>query len=113
VGETQNQPFQLSFNPCLKVDFQGSRITSDSGLLRCRAGWDKEMCCKSGAEHGKNCAVQMRVADPSVGARDESTFPHVRWRNDDKLFADFVVKKEIPTNTPRFAPGPTINQERI
>jgi hypothetical protein len=21
VGEPQNQPFQLSFNPCLKVDF--------------------------------------------------------------------------------------------
>ena len=36
LGETQNQPFQLSFNPCLKVDFQGSRVTSDSGLLLVR-----------------------------------------------------------------------------
>jgi hypothetical protein len=35
VGE-QNQPFQLSFNPSSKVDFQGSRITSDSGLLLVR-----------------------------------------------------------------------------
>jgi hypothetical protein len=33
VGETQKQPFQLSFNPSLKVDFQGSRVTSDGGLV--------------------------------------------------------------------------------
>ena len=36
MGETQNQPFQLSFNPSLKVDFQGSRVTSDGGLLLVR-----------------------------------------------------------------------------
>src|ERR1700688_3508546 len=36
VGEKQNQPFQLSFNPSLKVDFQGYRVTSDSGLLLVR-----------------------------------------------------------------------------
>ncbi len=29
MGEIQNQPFQLSFNASLKVDFQGSRVTSD------------------------------------------------------------------------------------
>ncbi len=33
MGETQNQPFQLSFNASLKVDFQGSRVTSDGGLI--------------------------------------------------------------------------------
>jgi hypothetical protein len=36
VGEKQNQPFQLSVNASLKVDFQGSRVTSDSGLLLAR-----------------------------------------------------------------------------
>lgn len=36
MGEKQDQPFQLSFNPVLKVDFQGSRVTSDSGLLLVR-----------------------------------------------------------------------------
>ena len=36
MGETQNQPFQLSFNSCLKVDFQGSRVTSDGGLTLVR-----------------------------------------------------------------------------
>src|SRR5258708_17175798 len=36
VGETQNKPFQLSFNPSLRVNFQGSRVTSDGGLLLVR-----------------------------------------------------------------------------
>lgn len=33
MGETTNQPFQLSFNAALKVEFQGSRVTSDGGLI--------------------------------------------------------------------------------
>ena len=33
MGEKQDQPFQLSFNASLKVDFQGSRVTSDGGLV--------------------------------------------------------------------------------
>jgi Transposase DDE domain group 1 len=36
VGESQKQPFQLSFNSSLKVDFQGSRVTSDGGLILVR-----------------------------------------------------------------------------
>ena len=36
MGERQNEPFQLSFNSSLKVDFQGSRVTSDGGLILVR-----------------------------------------------------------------------------
>jgi hypothetical protein len=36
MRETRNQPFQLSFNASLKVDFQGSRVTSDGGLILVR-----------------------------------------------------------------------------
>jgi hypothetical protein len=36
MGDKQNQPFQRSFNLCLKVDFQGSRVTSDGGLILVR-----------------------------------------------------------------------------
>jgi hypothetical protein len=35
-GDKQNQPFQLSFNGLLKIDFQGSRVTSDGGLILVR-----------------------------------------------------------------------------
>ena len=33
MSEKENQPFQLLFNASLKVDFQGSRVTSDSEPL--------------------------------------------------------------------------------
>jgi hypothetical protein len=36
MGEKQGQPFQFSFNASLKVDFQGSRVTSDGGLILVR-----------------------------------------------------------------------------
>ena len=36
MGEIQKRPFQLSFNASLMVDFQGSRVTSDGGLILVR-----------------------------------------------------------------------------
>jgi hypothetical protein len=36
MGEIENRPFQLSFNASLKVGFQGSRVTSDGGLILVR-----------------------------------------------------------------------------
>ena len=36
MGEKQTKPFQLSFNGLVKVDFQGSHVTSDGGLILVR-----------------------------------------------------------------------------
>ena len=36
MGEKPNQPFQFLFNASLKVDFQGSRVTSNGGLILVR-----------------------------------------------------------------------------
>jgi hypothetical protein len=36
MGEAQNQSSQLSFNPRLRIEFQGSRVTSDGGLILVR-----------------------------------------------------------------------------
>ena len=36
MGELQHEPFQFAFNGFLKVAFQGSRITSDAGILLVR-----------------------------------------------------------------------------
>lgn len=43
MGEAQNQHFRLSFNPKLKVEFQGSRVTSwfvdESAAATDEDGW--------------------------------------------------------------------------
>lgn len=46
MGEKQHRPFQLSFNASLKVGIQGSRVTSDGGLLPVRELMDakKKKC---------------------------------------------------------------------
>ena len=36
MGELQHEAFQLTFNGLLKVAFQGSRVTSDAGLILVR-----------------------------------------------------------------------------
>ena len=36
MGEIQKRPFQLFFNASLKVGFQGSRVTSNGGLILVR-----------------------------------------------------------------------------
>jgi hypothetical protein len=36
IGEKQIRPFQLFFNPSQEVDFRGSRVISDYGLLLVR-----------------------------------------------------------------------------
>ena len=36
MGEKETAPFQFTFNGFLKVAFQGSRVTSDAGLILVR-----------------------------------------------------------------------------
>jgi hypothetical protein len=57
MGEKQNEPFQLSFNASLKVDFQGSRVTSDGGLIlvRERLGFGE--------------LIEQQLSDPRRGGR--------------------------------------------
>jgi|SRR5208282_1586028 len=67
VGETQDRPFQLSFNSSLEVDFQGSRVTSDGGLILVRE-LDERLGLRelmdrhpSDSRRGKN--IQLPLAD--------------------------------------------------
>jgi hypothetical protein len=67
VAETQDRPFQLSFNSSLKVDVQGSRVTSDGGLVLVRE-LDERLGLSELMDHhlsdsrrGKN--IQLPLAD--------------------------------------------------
>src|SRR6202047_1121229 len=67
VGETQQRPFQLSFNSSLRVDFQGGRVTSDGGLLVVRELDERLRLSElvdrrlSDSRRGKN--IQLPLAD--------------------------------------------------
>jgi hypothetical protein len=67
MGEQHHEPFQLSFNSSLQVDVQGSRVTSDGGLILVRELDERLGCSERIAQHltdprrGKN--TQLPLAD--------------------------------------------------
>ena len=69
MGEKQNQHFQLSFHPRLKVDLQESRVPPDGGLMLVRELDERlglgELIEQhlTDARRGKN--TQFPLADPS------------------------------------------------
>src|SRR5712692_11241515 len=51
MGEKESEPFQFTFNGFLKVAFQGSRVTSDAGLVLVRELDERLGLAKFIAEH--------------------------------------------------------------
>ena len=72
VGEKQNQPFQLSFNVSLKVDFQGSRVTSDGGLILIR-----ELNERLGLEK----LIEEQFSDSQQGLNKQFTLADLLWQS--------------------------------
>ena len=65
MGEKENKPFQLSFNGLLKVDFQGSRVTSDGGLILVRE-LDERL--------GLGKLIDEHLSDPRQGSNKKFPF---------------------------------------
>jgi hypothetical protein len=72
VGEKQNQPFQLSFNASLKVDFQGSRVTSDGGLILVRE-FDERL--------GFGELIEQHLIDSRRGKNTQFPFADLLWQS--------------------------------
>ena len=103
MGERQNGPFQLSFNASLKVDFQGSRVTSDGGLILVRELDERlgfgDLIAQhlTDSRHGKN--TQLPLADllrQSVCSR--SSYCRVPVHGTGRMAA---WRRPVGTETPR------------
>ena len=119
MGERENGPFQLCFNASLKVDFQGSRVTSDGGLILLRelderlAFGDLIVQHLTDSRRGKNTQLSLadllrqsmysRIAGFWMGS-SEPMIPieekiELRWTQRKVCFPLVRAKKLIPTQT--------------
>jgi hypothetical protein len=65
MGETASQPFQFSFNAALKVEFQGSRVTSEGGPILVRELDERLGCSDLIAKHltdSRDTNIQLPLA---------------------------------------------------
>ena len=67
MGEEQNQFFHLSFNASLKVGFQGSRATSDGGLIVVRQLEEHHPLLSAGGTAHLLCRAEHGVESPEAG----------------------------------------------
>lgn len=103
MGEKQNQPFQLLFSPSLKVDFQGSQVTSDGGLLLVRE-LDERL--------GLNALIAENIMDDQRGKNTRLPFPDLLRQSIYSRFAGYedVNDAEPLSQDPTFR---LIGPERI
>ena len=72
MGENQNQPFQLSFSRFLRIAFQGSRVTSDGGLLLVRE-LDERLDLTG--------LIQNHLVDSRTGRNTQFPFADLFWQS--------------------------------
>ncbi len=59
MGDATSGPIRLSFNPQLRVEFQGATVTSDAGLLLPR---------ELDERFGLHTLIERHLTDPRTGA---------------------------------------------
>ena len=64
MGESQKQAFQLSFNRFLRVAFQGSRVTSNGGLILVRELDKRRKNCARRAPLESNARILSTAGEP-------------------------------------------------
>jgi hypothetical protein len=98
MSEIQNQPFQLSFNASLKVDFQGSRVTSDGSLILVRE-LDERL--------GFGELIEQHLTDSRRGKNTRFPFADPAERDGNPSIVTSLVRKTstMPRGSPRTRPS--------
>ena len=66
MGDAKSGPFRLSFNPQFRVEFRGSTVTSDAGLLLPRE-LDERL--------GLSALIERHLTDPRTGRNLQFPLP--------------------------------------
>src|ERR1035437_7725361 len=90
MGEKETEPFQFTFNGFLKVAFQGSRVTSDAGLILVR-----ELDERLGLEEGKEAAHWARLSCHRFRGNEVRLQLSVLAHNLGNLWRRLVLPKRI------------------
>ncbi len=104
MGEIQGQPFQpclrrqVSFNAALKIDFQGSRVTSDSGLILVR---------ELDGRLGFGELIEKHLTDSRRGKNKQFPFADPAGRDGNRSMVAWLVTKTstMPRGSPRIRPS--------
>ena len=80
MGEKETKPFQLTFNGLRKVDFQGSRVTSDGGLILVRE-WNERL--------GLGKLIGEHLSDSRQGTNKPFTFAALWQQSVDSRWAGY------------------------
>ena len=97
MGEKQNQPFQLSFNASLKVDFQGSRVTSDGGLILVRE-LDERLGFGELIEQHLNDRRGTNTRLPLSDLLRQSVYSRLGWVRGHERCGAIVARSDLPAD---------------
>ena len=107
MGELQTAPFQFTFNGFLKVAFQGSRITSDAGLILVRELDERLGLAGLIAAHLRDSRSVRVIETPPGTTRDDSSLNRIDGA------VTFGINSNLRDNSGTGAHGGSSSGQRI
>ena len=84
AGEGTEPAFQLSFDASLRIDFQGSRVTSGGGLILVRELDERPGCEEFIRQHPTDSRRGRNAQVPSAGSLRQSVYGRLAGYEDSK-----------------------------